>query len=55
MINRLNQKLPGKDIVLILTKRDVLPKTLTDQKIYAFVDHRLKEEKIVVKDIIICG
>ena len=55
MISRLNQKLPGKDIVLILTKRDILPKTVTDQKIYAFVDHRLKEEKIVVRDILICG
>lgn len=55
MISRLNQKLPGKDIILVLTKRDVLPKTITDQKIFAFVDHRLKEEKVTVRDILICG
>lgn len=32
LISRLNQKLPGKDIVMVLTKRDVLPTTLTDEK-----------------------
>lgn len=55
LISRLNQKLPGKDIVLILTKRDVLPKTLSDAKILDFVTRRLDEENIKVKDIIICG
>ncbi len=29
LISRLNQKLPGKKIVLVLTKRDVLPYTVT--------------------------
>ena len=55
LISRLNQKLPGKDIVMVLTKRDVLPTTLTDEKIINFVKHRLHEENIVVKDIVICG
>lgn len=55
MISRLNQKLPGKDIVMVLTKRDVLPTTLTDEKIINFVKHRLHEENIIVKDIVICG
>lgn len=54
MISRLNQKLPGKDIVMVLTKRDVLPKTLTDEKILSFARSRLEEEQIEVKDIIIC-
>lgn len=55
MISRLNQKLPGKDIIMILTKRDVLPSTLSDEKILAFVQDRLKEEGIQVKEILICG
>lgn len=55
LIPHLNQKLPGKDIVLILTKRDVLPKTLTNQKIAQFVQERLEQEDIFVKDILVCG
>lgn len=55
MISRLNQKLPGKDIVMVLTKRDVLPATLTDVKITDFVQRKLKEEGIKVKDIIVGG
>lgn len=55
LISRLNQKLPGKDIVMVLTKRDVLPATLSDQKILEFVSRKLKEENISVKDIIIGG
>lgn len=55
LISRLNQKLPNKDIIMVLTKRDVLPKTLTDEKIISFVRSRLHDEGITVKDIIICG
>lgn len=55
LISRLNQKLPGKDIVMILTKRDVLPSTLSDQKIIEFVKRKLREEHITVKDIIVGG
>lgn len=55
MIPKLNQKLPGKKIVMVLTKRDVLPKTLSDIKIFDFVQERLHEYDIEVEDIIICG
>ena len=55
IISRLNQKLPGKEIILVLTKRDVLPKTVSDDKIKSFVFNRLQEEKIKVKDIVIGG
>ncbi len=55
IISRLNQKLPNKKIIMILTKRDVLPATLKDEKIIAFVQERLQEERIHVDDIIICG
>ncbi len=55
LISRINQKIPNKDIIMILTKRDVLPKTLSDAKVFDFVQSRLDEENIQVKDIIICG
>lgn len=55
LVSRLNQKLPGKKIVLILTKRDLLPKTLTDKKIKDYVLGRLKAENITVDDILIAG
>lgn len=55
LVSRLNRKLPGKDIIMILTKRDILPATLTDGKIKSYIEKRLKEEDIQVKDIIIAG
>lgn len=55
LISRLNQKLPGKDIVLILTKTDVLPATLSEGKIINYIQKRLKDENIQVKDIILSG
>lgn len=55
LVSRLNRRLPGKKIVLILTKRDVLPATLTDAKIRDYVSRRLAEEGIEVEDILISG
>lgn len=55
LVSRLNAKLPGKDIIMILTKRDILPPTLTDAKIKKYIEKRLREEDIEVKDIIIAG
>ncbi len=55
LVSRINAKLPDKKIVLILTKRDLLPKTLTDKKIKDYVQGRLKKEGIQVDDILIAG
>lgn len=55
LVSRLNQKMPGKEIVMILTKRDVLPATLSDDKILSYVESRLKEEGIEVSEMIIGG
>lgn len=55
LVSRLNQKLPGKKIVMILTKRDVLPATLSDAKIKDYVRTRLGEEGIAVEDIVLAG
>ena len=55
LIPKLNQKLPGKDIIMVLTKRDLLPKTLSIEKISSFVQERLAQENIKVKDILLCS
>ncbi len=55
IVSRLNKRIPGKKIVMILTKRDVLPQTLTDAKIKRYVERRLREEDIRVQDILVAG
>lgn len=55
LIPNINQKLPGKDIVMVLTKRDLLPKTLTVEKISQFVMSRLEQEGIVIRDLLLSG
>lgn len=55
LVPRLNQRLPGKKIILVATKRDLLPTTLSEQKIKNYLARRLKEEGIVVEDIIVSG
>ena len=55
LIANLNKKLPGKKIVMVLTKRDVLPATVSDEKIFAFVQQRMKEENIHVEGILMVG
>lgn len=51
----LSRHLPGRDIVMIATKRDLLPQTLSDEKLAMFVLRRLKEEDIRVEGIVLCG
>ena len=55
LVSRINRRLPGKKIVLVLTKRDVLPQTLSDAKIYRYIEQRLAQEEIEVVDVIIAG
>ncbi len=40
---------------MIATKRDLLPQTLSDEKLAMFVLRRLKEEEIRVEGIVMCG
>lgn len=44
-----------KELILVLTKRDLLPKTLSDKKIIDFINKRLKNLNINVKGIMITG
>lgn len=52
LISRLNQRLPGKKIVMVATKRDLLPQTLSDEKLLDYLHQRLQEEGIQVDDIL---
>ena len=55
MIKGLNRHLMGKDILMVATKRDLLPDTLSDEKLADFLLRRLKELSIVVQGIVISG
>ncbi len=53
IIPGLNRHLIGKDIVMVCTKRDILPDTLSEEKIARFVFSRLKENGISIKSLIL--
>lgn len=55
IVKGMNRHLMGKDIIMVLTKRDLLPVTLSNEKLGRFVMHRLKAYDIVVQGIIVCG
>lgn len=55
MVKGLNRHLLHKDILMVATKRDLLPATLTNQKLGDFLLHRLKQLSIQVQGIVICG
>lgn len=53
MINGLNRWLVDKDIIMAANKRDILPATLSEEKIARFVFSRLKEFGIKIRSLII--
>lgn len=55
MIKGMNRHLANKDIIMIATKRDLLPDTLSDHKLGTFLIGRLKEWGIHLKQIVLCG
>lgn len=55
MIEGMNRHCAGKDIVMVVTKRDLLPDTLSEGKLTDFLFSRLKEYGIVVKGIVVTG
>lgn len=55
MIPGLNRKLPGKDILMVAAKRDILPETLSHEKTARFVFSRLRELGIEIKGLILSG
>lgn len=55
MVKGMNRHLQGKDIILVACKRDLLPKSVGNEKIGQFIIRRLKEHGISVQGIVICG
>lgn len=55
MIKNLNEYLVGKDIIFVGTKRDLLPETLSNEKLSEFIISRLKTYNIVVNGIVVTG
>ena len=52
MIKGLAKRLENRDIILVATKRDLLPKAVSNQKIAQFIFSRLKEYNIKIKELI---
>lgn len=55
MIAGLNRKTNHKDIVMVLTKRDLLPDTVSHEKLAQFAFSRLKEYGISIRELILSG
>lgn len=55
MIRGINEKLKGKPIILVGTKRDLLPETMSDHKLRSFVSRRCKELEIKIESFVITG
>lgn len=55
MLPGINRHLIGKDIIMVATKRDLLPETVGNEKLSQFILRRLKELGIIVQGIVICG
>ncbi len=52
MIPGLSRKLPDRDILLVCTKRDLLPEDISNHKLAEFVFSRLREYGIKVKGLV---
>lgn len=55
IISGLNRHLLNKDVILIGTKRDLLPDSIGNQKLLSFVQRRLKFHGISVTEILFVG
>ncbi|MEG2243986.1 MAG: GTPase [Erysipelotrichaceae bacterium] len=55
LLKGLNRHLFGKDIIMIATKRDLLPDTIGNEKLSQFILQRLKVEGLQVQGIVICN
>lgn len=55
MIPGLSRRIGNKDIIMVAAKRDILPETLSHEKIARFVFSRLKEFGIRISGLVITG
>ncbi len=51
ILKGMNRHFMGRDIIFVLTKCDLLPKTMSDEKLYSFMIHRFKELNLNFKGI----
>ncbi len=54
-LDSLNRVFLGKKIILVLTKRDLLPDTVSEQKLVQFTNSRLKDKNIKIEKFIVTG
>ncbi len=55
MVKNFNEYLVGKDIIFVGTKRDLLPETLSNEKLTSFILKRLSAYNISVNAIVVTG
>ena len=55
MVAGINRHLLGKEIIMVATKRDLLPETLGNKKLSEFILQRCKELGIVIAGLVITG
>ena len=55
LLEGMNRHLFGKDVIVVGTKRDLLPETVGSEKLAKFVYGRLKELGIHVKGLVVTG
>jgi len=54
-VTNINRYLKNKDIIMILTKRDLLPDTLSQRKLQQFIQSRLQFYDVSIKGYIVSG
>lgn len=55
LLDGMNRHLFGKEIIVVGTKRDLLPSTVGSEKLGRFIVHRLKELNIQVSGLVVTG
>ncbi len=55
MIDGLTRHLPDKDIIIVATKRDLLPDTVSQHKITAMIQRQCKEARLMPKGVVVVG
>ena len=55
LIAGIHRHLPNKDLIMIASKRDLLPDTLGDEKLGQFILERCKENGIQLQGLVVCG
>lgn len=55
IVHGINRHLKGKDIILVATKRDLLPENMGNEKLSKFIFRRMKQLDIQISGLVITG